>query len=289
MVENRVAGVVYLSRTPNNIVKHLYGERGKLALAGLAVLAITLFIGYVFVRLISRPLRELLDRTRRIAAGDTDAIRPLSHHGTREMAMLAGGFLDMARKLQDRSDTIRTFATHVSHELKSPLTSIQGAAELLRDGSEDMTPAQRQKFHANIVADTERLNRLVRRLIELARAEGVDPSAGVTTIGEAANAVPRSIGVPIHIDEGSDVPFRMSAENAAIVLSNLADNSARHGATILELAARAEGRETVIFARDNGGGVSAVASHLRHKSLQTASRYIDRRGGTSRALKALES
>jgi integrase len=40
---------------------------------------------------------------------------------------------------------------------------------------------------------------------------------------------------------------------------------------------------------DNGGGVSAVASHLRHKSLQTASRYIDRRGGTSRALKALES
>jgi signal transduction histidine kinase len=122
------------------------------------------------------------------------------------MAM-RGGFLDMARKLQDRSDTIRTFATHVSHELKSPLTSIQGAAELLRDGSEDMTPAQRQKFHANIVADTERLNRLVRRLIELARAEGVDPSAGVTTIGEAANAVPHSIGVPIHIDEGSTYLF----------------------------------------------------------------------------------
>jgi integrase len=40
---------------------------------------------------------------------------------------------------------------------------------------------------------------------------------------------------------------------------------------------------------DNGGGVSAVASHLRHKNLQTASRYIDRRGGTSGALKALES
>ena len=40
---------------------------------------------------------------------------------------------------------------------------------------------------------------------------------------------------------------------------------------------------------DGGGGVSAVASHLRHKSLQTASRYIDRRGATSRALNALES
>jgi integrase len=40
---------------------------------------------------------------------------------------------------------------------------------------------------------------------------------------------------------------------------------------------------------DGGGGVAAVATHLRHKSLQTASRYIDRRGGTVRALKALES
>ncbi|MGE0283173.1 MAG: ATP-binding protein [Rhizobiaceae bacterium] len=256
VVEGRVAGVVYLSRTPNNIVKHLYGERGKLALAGLAILAITLLIGYVFVRLISRPMRELLDRTRRIAAGEADAIRPLSHHGTREMAMLAAGFLDMARKLQDRSDTIRTFATHVSHELKSPLTSIQGAAELLREGSEDMTPEQRQKFHANIVADTERLNRLVRRLIELARAESAGISAQRSTLTEATEAVPRSVGVPIHISEGGDITFRMSAENVAIVLSNLADNSARHGATILDLSARMERGEAVVIARDNGGGVS---------------------------------
>jgi len=257
VVEGRVAGVVYLSRTPNNIVKHLYGERGKLVLAGLAVLAITLLVGYVFVRLISRPMHELLDRTRRIAAGDTDAIRPLSHHGTREMAMLAGGFLDMAKKLQDRSDTIRTFATHVSHELKSPLTSIQGAAELLREGSEDMTPEQRQKFHANIVADTDRLNRLVRRLIELARAESVGPSGEVSTLAEAAEAVPRSVGLPIRLGEGADIPFRMSTENAAIVLSNLADNSARHTATSLELSARAENDETVLVATDNGSGVSS--------------------------------
>jgi signal transduction histidine kinase len=253
VVEGRVAGVVYLSRTPNNIVKHLYGERGKLMLAGLAVLAITLLVGYVFVRLISRPMHELLDRTRRIAAGDTDAIQPLSHHGTREMAMLAGGFLDMAKKLQDRSDTIRTFATHVSHELKSPLTSIQGAAELLRDGGEDMSPAQRQKFHANIVADTERLNRLVRRLIELARAESVGISAQRSTLAEATEVVPRSIGVPIHIGSGGDIPFRMSAENAAIVLSNLADNSALCGSTTSSSSAgRSSAARSPTFLREEG-------------------------------------
>ena len=255
IVDGRVPGAVYLSRTPNNVVKHLYGERGKLALAGLAILCITLLIGYVFVRLISRPINELLDRTRRIAAGETEAIRPLSHHGTREMAALAGGFLDMARKLQDRSDTIRTFATHVSHELKSPLTSIQGAAELLRDVGEDMTAAERERFHANIVADAIRLNSLVRRLIDLARAESVGPSGEVTTLAEAVAAVPTA-GLPIRILAGGDVPLRMSTENASIVMSNLADNSFRHGASRLDLAAHALDEETVLIARDDGTGVS---------------------------------
>jgi len=59
-------------------------------------------------------------------------LRPLKRHGTSEFARLSQSFLDMARRLNTRSSFISTFATHVSHELKSPLTSIQGAAELLR-------------------------------------------------------------------------------------------------------------------------------------------------------------
>ncbi len=68
--------------------------------------------------------------------------------------------------LRDRSDEVSTFATHVSHELKSPLTAIQGAAELLRDS--DMSEAQREKFLNNIISDTSRLNLLVRQLLDLA-------------------------------------------------------------------------------------------------------------------------
>lgn len=256
LVDGRVAGAVYLSRTPNNVVKHLYGERGKVALSALTVLAATLLIGFVFVRVISRPMRELLDRTRRIAGGDVDAIRPLSHHGTREMAQLAGGFLDMARKLQDRSDTIRTFATHVSHELKSPLTSIQGAAELLRDGGEEMSPADRKRFHANIAADSDRLNILVRRLIELARAENVGPTTQTGTLADAVAATANPEGLAMEIAVGGHIAFRMSAENAAIVLSNLADNSARHGASRLVLSAAQEGDRVVVTAEDNGSGIA---------------------------------
>ncbi len=59
VVDNKVAGAVYLSRTPSNIVKHLYGERWKVLLAAITVLGTTLLIAFVFVRTISQPIHEL--------------------------------------------------------------------------------------------------------------------------------------------------------------------------------------------------------------------------------------
>lgn len=256
LVGQRVAGVVYLSRTPNNVVKHLYTERGKVALAALTVLAGTLLIGFVFVRLISRPVNELLERTRLIAAGDASAIRPLTHHGTREMALLADGFLDMARKLQSRSDTLQTFATHVSHELKSPLTSIQGAAELLRDDGEEMSAEQRRRFHANIVADSGRLGQLVRRLIELARAEHSEPGAEQATLRDAIARLGKAEGIAVELAEGPTLPMRMSKENLGIIIGNMIENARNHGATRVELAAARFGDRVTVTVQDDGPGIA---------------------------------
>lgn len=255
-VDGRVAGVVYVSRTPNNIVKHLYGERGKVTLAAIAILGGTLLIGLVFLRTVSRPIYALIDRTQRIAAGDRGAIRPLDHHGTYEMAELSAAFLDMAEKLQARSDSIQTFATHVSHELKSPLTAIQGAAELLRDSGSAMDDAERRRFSNNIVTDAGRLNLLVRRLLELARAENRAPSGESTSIGAVLALLPIDNRLAVRVEGGGDLTLRMSAENGAIVLANLLDNSARHGATQVSVtAANAEGRTTILV-DDDGGGIS---------------------------------
>ena len=145
-IDGRIAGAVYLSRTPNNIVKHLYGERGKCAcVAAMSCWASRWSSAFVFGAH-DQPADARADRPHASDRGRRRAarIRPLDSHGTREMAELSTAFLDMARKLQARSDTIRTFATHVSHELKSPLTAIQGAAELLRDADDDMEPAKRR-------------------------------------------------------------------------------------------------------------------------------------------------
>ena len=256
IVDKKVAGAVYLSRTPSNIVKHLYGERWKVMLAAITVLGTTLLIAFVFVRTISQPIHELIDRTARIAAGDREAIRPLDHHGTQEMAELAAAFLDMAHRLQARSDTITTFATHVSHELKSPLTAIQGAAELLRDAGEDMDQATKTRFHDNIVADADRMNRLVRRLIELARAESTTMTSETSSLADVTNMLEANPPLSIDIDRGADVRFRMSPENAAIVLANLVDNSIRHGAKHFSLSAVATDGSVIISAIDDGAGVS---------------------------------
>uniref|UniRef100_UPI0025D643D7 HAMP domain-containing sensor histidine kinase n=1 Tax=Mesorhizobium sp. TaxID=1871066 RepID=UPI0025D643D7 len=252
----RVAGVVYLSRTPNNIVKHLYGERGKVTLAAIAILGGTLLIALVFIRTVSRPIYALIDRTKRIAAGDRGAIRPLDHHGTREMAALSAAFLDMATKLQARSDSIQTFATHVSHELKSPLTAIQGAAELLRDSGEAMDEAERRRFSSNIVTDAGRLNLLVRRLLELARAENLAPTGESTTPRAALALLPIDTRVEARVETGCDISIGISGENLAIVLANLIDNSARHGAKHVAINAAAAEERVSILVGDDGAGIS---------------------------------
>jgi signal transduction histidine kinase len=219
----------------------------------------TLLIGYVFHRTITAPMRELVDRTRAVGSGDRNALRPLKRHGTKEFASLSQSFLDMAGRLNQRSDFISTFATHVSHELKSPLTSIQGAAELLRDDIGAPTPmsdSDRRKFIDNIVADADRLTKISIRLREFARAD----SPLIAGLSKLASPIPglRATFPAIDIQASGDIDTAvyMSEENLAIVLSNLIDNAMRHGATRIDLVAARQESMLIVTATDNGEGVS---------------------------------
>jgi signal transduction histidine kinase len=174
---------------------------------------------------------------RAIGVAGRDGIRAPAHHGTRELAMLSQGFLDMAERLYDRTDYITTFAAHVSHELKSPLSSIQGAAELLRDAAVDMLEDERRKFLDNIIADAQRLTVLLDRLRELARAD--NPQAGGSTTLAPVVAATRSAFPSLFVEaEGRlDQAVGMSTDNATIIFSHLADNAVRHQAKTLRIRA----------------------------------------------------
>lgn len=224
------------------------------------VLMLTLAVAYVLTRTITSPIDALIARTDEIARGGKAAIRPLESHGTREIALLSQSFLDLAGKLVDRTDYVRSFAAHVSHELKSPLTAIRGAAELLRDDGAErpMTKAQRLHFLDNIVADAVRLDALLQRLRELAQAE--TPMAGDGS--SVASIMPllrrRFPALDISGTGDTETSIALPEEAAVIVFANLADNALQHGATLLELKVSAEARTALILVRDDGSGISAA-------------------------------
>ena len=106
----RVLGVIYLSRTPKSVLRHLYEEQDKVILTILTVLVLSFSLAMLTSRTISRPVAQLLRRTGRVARGETAAMVPLERPGTREMAELSDGITRMATALNDRAAYIRTLA-----------------------------------------------------------------------------------------------------------------------------------------------------------------------------------
>jgi two-component system, OmpR family, sensor histidine kinase CreC len=290
VVNDRIAGVVYISRTPNSIFRHFYDERGKFILAAIAVLGATLIIGLVFSRTVTRPMYQLIKRTAAIGRGDRDAFHAPMHYGTREFALLSQSFVDMAAQLSRRSEYIATFAAHLTHELKSPLTSIKGAAELLHDSADAkdgrLTEAEQRRFLANILGDAERLEALVDRLRELARAESAQRE-GMTTLRPLVSHLQRRFPAMRFSATGNlDRAFGLSEENAMIVLSHLVDNAARHHATEMKLHVSDDDRDLSLTVHNNG---EVISEHNRDRIFDAFFTTRRDEGGTGMGLAIVQS
>lgn len=284
--ENKIAGVAYLSRTPSHFLRELYELKWKIALAIMSMLLVTFIIGYVFIRTIKGPIEALNDRTNRIAKGDQSAFEPLAHHGTRELASLSENLLSMSRQLRERSDYISTFATHVGHELKSPLTSIQGAAELLRYSADEMSEENKNRFITNIMSDTERLTKLVERLRDLAQADSSDHH-GSSNLSEClAPLKERYPDLAIIYDVNPDIMIGLTKENSEIIFSNLLVNAIQHGSSEVQIDASIEDTEIILLVQDNGEGISELN---RDKIFQLFFTTKREDGGTGMGLGIIQS
>src|ERR1035437_2093230 len=134
----------------------------SLVLAGLGGAVLAVVLSLLLARRLTRPIDELALATRRVAAGEAGVVVPI--RGTDELAALGQTFNEMAAELERANQTQRRFLESVSHELKTPLTSIRGYAEALDEGA--VSPAQAGSV---IGAEAGRLERLVLDLLELAR------------------------------------------------------------------------------------------------------------------------
>ena len=236
--------IVLWFRALDNSVRAL----GPIEVGALGVaLVITVGIAVVFLRTITGPIDALIQRTREIGRGGRAAIVAPDQQGTREIATLSQSFLDLAERLVDRTEYVSSFAAHVSHELKSPVTSIRGSAELLRDA--EMTKDERQRFLDHIIADSDRLTALLDSLRDLARAD-LDAESGSSTVAAAL------AGHEVTLSGDINVPMGLGPEAAKAVFGQLLRNAGEHHATAVSVVAERRNGALHVRIADNGEGVS---------------------------------
>lgn len=255
-----VAGVVYVTRSTQAVKLQLFRLRSwlvdLLALALLTTTVLSLFLAAT----IARPLGELSRAAERMARGDRAARLALDRAD--EIGQLSRAIERMATELDRRAREQRALAADISHELKTPLTGIRGAAELLRDGAAD-DPAARARFLDMILADAARLDRLVVRLLELARLESDDAAVEEVDLVARARAaldrLPPGVATRLAAPAGSGLArVRPAALDAA--LDNLLANAAQHAApgTTVTLRVQAAGRRLRVAVHNHGGPISAA-------------------------------
>ena len=240
----------------------------RLLLAGLLALAAALFVGLLLSRSIYLPIQRVAAAARSVARGRLDHRVEVS--GAQEARELATSFNQMTEEVGRQQAALRDFLANVSHDLQTPLTSINGFSQALMDGVVD-EGAGTENAYRIIEEESRRLLRLVEGLLDLSRIE-----AGQLSVERRAVEVQELLD---HVEElfrmrAEDLNVRLEVLNTAVpdvlgdidrleqVLANLVDNALRHtpeGGTVV-LSARPESDATVgIAVADTGVGIPEEA------------------------------
>ena len=223
------------------------GFRNAAALLAVLIASATGVLGFLLVRLLLRPISALADYSASVQRGEP--VHPPDRYGTQELSRLAGSVLDMAETLQRREASIRSFADHVTHELKTPVTAICAAGELLQD-SEQLSDQDQRLLHQIMGASDQMQSQL--RALNCVAAARVPEHNGTARLADLAADL-RAAFPKLHLFfEQADQPLPLAATGLRIVLQHLLDNARRHGAKRVTLTA-APGRLSV---HDDGPGVS---------------------------------
>ena len=264
MMDDTVTGAVFIRTKAQQIESGLEEILWRIVLIAAAVILLSGIVTFLFVRRRMKPLKQLETASAAIAEGDF-SVQVDEKKGDRELRELSGAFNTMTRKLRGVEENRREFVANVSHELRSPITSIRGFAEGMADG---VIPAEEQPKYLRLVAnESKRLSGLIDDLLALSRLERDDakPEMTVFDVNEMLRRAvirrmndleAKRIDVSCEFEEDR-CAVRADSDRIEQVVINLLDNAIKFtpegGKITLESAAKDGIAEITV--RDSGCGV----------------------------------
>jgi two-component system sensor histidine kinase BaeS len=224
-----------------------------------AVVVLGVGVALALSRRLTRPIRDADAATRRIAAGELSTRIAEDPRHDDEMGNLVRSINTMAATLERSKGLEQQFLLSVSHDLRTPLTSIRGYAEAITDGA----TKDPQWAAGVILAETARLDRLVRDLLDLARLESRSFSLQLETLDLAAVAQAGTDGFA-HDDSGGDVRVSFTGEAVTVradrdrlgqVVANLVENARRFARSSVLVSVARHGDRAWLTVDDDGPGI----------------------------------
>ena len=237
-----VVGEVFAVSTSASLDAMWQGFVGLFFMTALVVLMISFMASSVTTMRQIQPSREMAAATRQYAEGNFD-IRMNDYGRDDEIGELAASFNNMAESLQQTERQRREFIANISHELKTPMTTIAGYTDGILDGT---IPPENERQYLQIISnESRRLSRMVRRMLDVSQLQVMDPLRGGNhfDICESMRRVLISMEKKIndrHLDVDADIPeepILVLGDNDMItqVIYNLLENAAkfaREGSTL---------------------------------------------------------
>lgn len=260
---------------------------GRALAAGAVIAAL---IGLLLARRLTQPLRAAAEGARRLGRGERHV--ELRVRGPREVVEVTAALTELQQALTVSEGRTREFLLSISHELRTPLTAIGGYAEALADAVV-VDPNEVVRTGSIIVEESERLDRLVSDLLDLARLDGRDfvvlpTEVDFTELGHSAAAVwadrCRAAGVRFRADL-PDRPVLGSTDSVRVrqIIDNLAANALRVTPAGREIVLHLEPQQDQILIelRDGGPGLTEQDCEVAFEPAALYTRYRGiRRVGT---------
>jgi signal transduction histidine kinase len=251
----------------------------QILIAGAIALALALAAGWIAAGAHARRLRRLEAAAGKVAEGDFTT--PIPSEGSDEVGQLAAALDEMQRKLARLDSARKAFIANASHELRTPIFSLAGFAELLED--EDPDPVARAEFVRNMREQIARLTKLTADLLDLSKldSDAIEIRAEPVELGKVAGRIADEFG-PAADRHSSAIAVRSNGEavasadpdRVAQIMRILIDNALTHtpAGTSIAVSAHTTNGSAALVVVDDGPGVEAGSRAHIFERFYTADR-----------------